>query len=126
MSIKKKALDEGKYLFETLYELFNGRDEDANAANPRMNSASLRRAATIDKQLVQYQASHGYCKSISLQVNMKFVALDRRSSMLSVCIDFRFNLLRNVKKVNWKVEAPWYREVHDGLNWFGYCKNRAC
>ena len=45
---------------------------------------------------------------------------------MSVCIDFRFNLLRNVKKVNWKVKAPWYRQVHDGLNWFGYCKNKAC
>jgi aspartate carbamoyltransferase regulatory subunit len=28
--------------------------------------------------------------------------------------------------VNWKIKAPWYREVHDGLNWFGYCKNRNC
>jgi hypothetical protein len=49
-----------------------------------------------------------------------------KSSQISVCIDFRFNLLRNVKKVNWKNKPPWYREVHDGLNWFGYCKNEEC
>ena len=57
---------------------------------------------------------------------LKFNAVRQQSSKISVCIDFRFNLLRNVKKVNWKKEAPWYREVHDGLNWFGYCKNRGC
>ena len=49
-----------------------------------------------------------------------------RTSQLSVCIDFRFNILRNVKKVNWRVKTPWYREIHDGLNWFCYCKNREC
>ena len=41
-------------------------------------------------------------------------------------MDFRFNHLRNVKKVNWKQEAPWYCEVRDGLNWFGYCLNEDC
>jgi hypothetical protein len=29
-------------------------------------------------------------------------------------------------KVQWKTEAPWYREVQDGLNWFAYCVNRSC
>lgn len=43
--------------------------------------------------------------------------------MLSISIDFRFNLLQNIKKVNWKVVDPWYRQVQDGLNWFGYCKS---
>lgn len=41
-------------------------------------------------------------------------------------MDFRFNHLRNVKKVNWKQDAPWYCEVRDGLNWFGYCLNEDC
>lgn len=29
-------------------------------------------------------------------------------------------------KVQWQEEAPWYREVQDGLNWFAYCTNRKC
>ena len=41
-------------------------------------------------------------------------------------MDFRFNLLRNVKKVSWKKNQPWYREVRNGLNWFGYCYNANC
>ena len=57
---------------------------------------------------------------------LKFSKSNNLSSQISVCIDFRFNLLRNVKKVNWKVQSPWYREVREGLNWFGYCKNRSC
>ena len=24
------------------------------------------------------------------------------------------------------MQTPWYRQVHDGLNWFGYCKNKSC
>lgn len=24
------------------------------------------------------------------------------------------------------VQSPWYRQVHEGLNWFGYCKNKSC
>ena len=41
-------------------------------------------------------------------------------------MDFRFNQLRQVKKVQWKEEAPWYCEVQDGLSWFGYCHNKQC
>ena len=51
LSIKKKQLDDNKYLFETLYELFNaGEDGEAGheagqqLRNQRMNSANLRRA----------------------------------------------------------------------------------
>ena len=41
-------------------------------------------------------------------------------------MDFQFNRLRDVKKVDWKDESPWYCEVQDGLSWFGYCFNEAC
>ena len=38
-------------------------------------------------------------------------------------IDFTFNTIKNVKKVSWKEEAPWYREILDGFCWLGYCHN---
>lgn len=43
-------------------------------------------------------------------------------------MDFGFNCLRDVKKVDWKNEneSPWYCEVRDGLSWFGYCLNTSC
>ena len=42
-------------------------------------------------------------------------------------MDFRFNQLRSVQKVDWKEDnVPWYCEVRDGFSWFGYCKNKAC
>lgn len=31
-----------------------------------------------------------------------------------------------MQKVNWKSEAPWYREISDGLSWIGYCFNSQC
>ena len=72
LSIKKKQLDDNKYLFETLYELFNmGEDEGGAEAgqqlrNQRMNSANLRRAGQVDKQLVQYSRSHSYHKVVNV------------------------------------------------------------
>lgn len=45
---------------------------------------------------------------------------------MSLCIDFKFNRLRDVHKVEWKNDSPWYCEVQDGLSWFGYCLNGDC
>jgi len=40
---------------------------------------------------------------------------------VSLGIDFTFNTIKNVKKVNWKEDAPWYREISDGFCWLCYC-----
>lgn len=45
---------------------------------------------------------------------------------LSLGMDFTFNSLRNVKRVGWQEEVPWFREISDGLCWIGYCKNENC
>ena len=41
-------------------------------------------------------------------------------------IDFSFNTIKDVKKVNWKEEAPWFREISDGFCWLCYCMNENC
>jgi hypothetical protein len=43
------------------------------------------------------------------------------SFQVSLGIDFTFNTIKNVKKVSWKEDAPWYREITDGLSWICYC-----
>jgi hypothetical protein len=48
------------------------------------------------------------------------------SPQLSLGIDFTFNNIKNVKKVNWKSDAPWYREITDGFCWLCYCQNSKC
>lgn len=48
------------------------------------------------------------------------------SFQVSLGIDFTFNTIKNVKKVNWKEDAPWYREITDGLSWICYCQNPKC
>ena len=44
-----------------------------------------------------------------------------QSFQVSLGIDFTFNTIKNVKKVNWKEDAPWFREISDGLSWICYC-----
>ena len=39
-------------------------------------------------------------------------------------VDLTFNTIKDVKKVTWKDEAPWFREVSDGFCWLGYCENQ--
>jgi len=48
------------------------------------------------------------------------------SFQVSLGIDFTFNTIKNVKKVGWKEDAPWYREISDGLCWICYCQNPKC
>lgn len=110
--IKKKQLENSKYLFETLYERFLSDDDEApERNNQRQNNASLRRATQVDKQLVQYSRQYGHAKSLQVQACLQFESQKPDSSMLSISIDFRFNLLHNIKKVNWKVVDPWYRQI---------------
>ena len=45
---------------------------------------------------------------------------------MSLGIDFTFNTIKNVKKVNWKEEAPWFREISDGFCWLAYCYKEGC
>ena len=47
-------------------------------------------------------------------------------SSLSLGIDFTFNTIKNVKKVAWKEDAPWYREISDGFCWLCFCQNNNC
>ena len=49
MSIKKRTLEDGKYLFETLYELFNMEEHDQNNRNQRVNNATLKHANLVDR-----------------------------------------------------------------------------
>ena len=45
---------------------------------------------------------------------------------LNLGIDFSFNIIKNVRKVEMKQAAPWYRELSDGLSWLCYCRNAKC
>lgn len=49
-----------------------------------------------------------------------------KKGKMSLGIDFSFNTIKNVKKVGWTEDAPWFREVTDGLSWFCYCRNSRC
>lgn len=132
LSLRQQMLADGKFLFEALDDLLadeqddNQLIQDNGRQRRRQNKATLVTANNVDRQLQNYLRENQTHKTIEMSAMLKFKSDKSKSSQMSVCIDFRFNLLRNVKKVNWKIEAPWYREVHDGLNWFGYCKNRKC
>ena len=55
-----------------------------------------------------------------------YPAKSMASPSVSLGIDFSFNLIKSVKKVTWKDEAPWFREISDGFCWLCYCKNPNC
>jgi len=44
----------------------------------------------------------------------------------AIGIDFSFNLLQNITKIDFSKEAPSFREASDGINIFCYCRNKQC
>ena len=41
-------------------------------------------------------------------------------------LDFTFNKIKDVQRVNWSEEAPRYWEIQDGMCWLCYCFNDKC
>lgn len=60
------------------------------------------------------------------QFQMQCYVQYKEANRVSLSMDFGFNCLRDVKKVDWNRVSPWFCEVRDGLSWFGYCLNREC
>ena len=90
--------------------------------------ADLKTIKLVDRHLYNHKRTHGMCYDVQLGAILNIKSNSGRGgqsgkSIQSLSMDFRFNLLRNVKKVSWKKNQPWYREVRNGLNWFGYCFN---
>jgi hypothetical protein len=55
-----------------------------------------------------------------------FFRKNKDKSRFALGIDFSFNYIKNVTKLDWDEKAPWYREVSDGLSWVCYCRNSKC
>ena len=72
------------------------------------------------------KASGGYDTSKSKLSSVKPFSPSGLSGGIQLGIDFTFNTIKNVQKVNYQIENPWYREIKDGFNWFCYCLNTKC
>lgn len=65
----------------------------------------------------------GYlCPSKALKIRL----IRKGNKKCSIGIDFSFNLLKNINKINFSEEAPSFREASDGLNLICYCRNNCC
>jgi len=47
-------------------------------------------------------------------------------SKFKLGLDFSFNYLKSLKKINWEDDAPSYREISDGVCLICYCGNKDC
>lgn len=57
---------------------------------------------------------------------LKIQLIRKGERKCSIGIDFSFNILKDIKKIEFSDEAPSFREASDGLNIFCYCKNKSC
>jgi hypothetical protein len=88
----------------------------------------------VEKKLIP---KHRRCKTTSTNVPTLDLLSDGSRNLesststgerLSLGMNFSFNVVKDVRKVKWKKEAPWYREISDGFSWVCYCRNegRSC
>lgn len=57
---------------------------------------------------------------------LKIQFIRKGNRRCSIGIDFSFNILKDIKKIEFSDQAPSFREASDGLNILCYCKNRNC
>jgi len=60
------------------------------------------------------------------QKTLKIQLVLKGKRRCSIGIDFSFNILKDINKIDFCDEAPSFREASDGLNIFCYCKNKSC
>lgn len=121
---RRKELRNEQFLFENLIEAMSLKGSaQEEKKNRRQSVTTEARVKNVDNYLTQYKQNTESLRQFSFTVYLKYKNQD---SPMSLCMDFRFNCLRDVKKVHWKAGSPWYCEVQDGLSWFGYCLNTDC
>lgn len=57
---------------------------------------------------------------------LNLLLIRKGNKKCSIGLDFSFTFMRNMRKINFDQEAPSFREVSDGLNFFCYCINKDC
>ena len=57
---------------------------------------------------------------------LNLIMIESSNKKCVIGLDFRFNYMRNFKRINFDETAPSFREVTDGLNLFVYCMNPNC
>jgi hypothetical protein len=56
----------------------------------------------------------------------KLKLLRKKNKSLSLGLDFSFNYMKNLHKMNWDNLAPSFREIEDGMSIICYCLNMEC
>jgi len=116
-------------------KLFKNDDLIGNLINPidntvRLNNSQINcpsSAITKDENLNTLNASvtDTYTKLSPIKF-LKIQLIRKGKRRCSIGIDFSFNILKDIKKIDFSVDAPTFREASDGLNVFCYCKNKSC
>jgi hypothetical protein len=57
---------------------------------------------------------------------LNLLLIRKGTKKCSIGLDFSFTFMRNMRKINFDQDAPSFREVSDGLNFFCYCMNKDC
>lgn len=57
---------------------------------------------------------------------LNFILVESIKKKVSMGIDFSFKYLNNFRKIGYDNNAPFFREVSDGLNLIVYCLNKDC
>ena len=50
----------------------------------------------------------------------------KSNKSLGLGLDFSFNYMKNLHKMNWDNRAPSFREIEDGMSMICYCTNKNC
>lgn len=109
-SFNRKPLPEGEFIFQSFFDQ-NRPEVDKSKKPPgskeKGKSPLLVKFEHADEQLRKYFETNGQYRHFIIDACFK----PSHQANAGVGLDFRFNQLRQIVKVSWQEQAPWYREV---------------
>ncbi len=96
----------------------------------RLNNSQINNStSSVHKENDAINTLNRSVSEFNLRESGKFLKIQlirKGKRTCSIGIDFSFNILKDIKKIEFCENAPSFREATDGLNIFCYCKNKSC
>ena len=86
----------------------------------------MNQSKEINNNITLKKIINFYYENPNSQYMIYFLLSRNKNNKLQMGLNFKFNYLKNISKINFNNQAPSYCECSDGINLFAYCRKENC